>query len=45
MARLARDEHFAPDEVAIVRVMNRTVTRCFWTLRAEPQVAFLFLLR
>jgi REP element-mobilizing transposase RayT len=29
MARLARTEVFAPDEVAVVHVMNRTVRRCF----------------
>ena len=29
MARLARAELFAPDEVAIVHVMNRVVWRCF----------------
>jgi hypothetical protein len=29
MARLARVEVFAPDEVAIVHVLNRTVRRCF----------------
>jgi len=29
MARLARGEVFADDEVAIVHVMNRTVRRCF----------------
>ena len=29
MARLSRVEIFAPDEVAIVHVMNRTVRRCF----------------
>ncbi len=29
MARLARVEIFAPDEIAIVHVMNRTVRRCF----------------
>ena len=29
MARLAREEVFAPDEVAIVHVMNRAVRRCF----------------
>ena len=29
MARLARAEVFAPDEVAIVHVMNRVVRRCF----------------
>ena len=29
MARLARAELFAPDEVAIVHVMNRVVRRCF----------------
>lgn len=29
MARLARVEVFAPDEIAIVHVMNRTVRRCF----------------
>jgi hypothetical protein len=29
MARLARAEVFASDEVAIVHVMNRTVRRCF----------------
>ena len=29
MARLARVEVFASDEVAIVHVLNRTVPRCF----------------
>ena len=29
MARLARAAVFAPDEVAIVHVMNRAVGRCF----------------
>jgi len=29
MARLARAEVFATDEVAIVHVMNRVVRRCF----------------
>ena len=29
MARLARTEVFAPDEVAVVQVMNRVVRRCF----------------
>jgi REP element-mobilizing transposase RayT len=29
MARMARAEVFAPDEIAIVHVMNRTVRRCF----------------
>jgi hypothetical protein len=29
MARLARAEVFAPDEIAIVHVMNRVVRRCF----------------
>ena len=29
MARVAREEVFAPDEVAIVHVMNRVVRRCF----------------
>ena len=29
MARIARVEVFAADEVAIVHVMNRTVRRCF----------------
>lgn len=29
MARLARVEIFASDEIAIVHVMNRTVRRCF----------------
>lgn len=29
MARMARAELFAPDEVAIVHVMNRVVRRCF----------------
>ena len=29
MARLARVEVFAADEIAIVHVMNRTVRRCF----------------
>lgn len=30
MARLARVEIFAADEVAIVHAMNRTVRRCFF---------------
>jgi hypothetical protein len=29
MARLARAEVFAPDEIAVVHVMNRVVRRCF----------------
>ncbi len=29
MARLARADVFAPDEVAVVHVMNRVVRRCF----------------
>lgn len=29
MARLARVEVFAADEIAIVHVMNRTFRRCF----------------
>ena len=29
MARLARVEVFASDEVAVVHVLNRTVRRCF----------------
>ena len=29
MPRLAREEVFAPDEIAIVHVMNRVVRRCF----------------
>ncbi len=29
MARLARVEAFAPDEIAVVHVMNRVVRRCF----------------
>lgn len=29
MARLARAEIFAPDEIAIVHVINRVVRRCF----------------
>ena len=29
MARMNREEVFAPDEVAIVHVMNRVVRRCF----------------
>ena len=33
MARLARAEVFAADEVAIVHVMNRVVRRCFcWVM-------------
>jgi len=28
MARMARAEVFAPDEVAVVHVMNRVVLRC-----------------
>ena len=35
MVRLARAELFAPDEVAIVHVMNRVVRRCF-LLGADP---------
>ena len=35
MARLARVELFAADEVAIVHVMNRVVRRCF-LLRDNP---------
>ena len=35
MARLTRVEIFAPDEIAIVHVMNRTVGRCFW-LGSDP---------
>jgi len=35
MARLARAELFAPDEVAIVHVMNRVVRRCF-LLGSDP---------
>ena len=29
MARIARVEVFAPDEIAIVHVLNLTVRRCF----------------
>ena len=29
MARVARSEVFAPDEIAVVHVMNRVVRRCF----------------
>lgn len=29
MARLARQEQFSPDEIAIVHVINRAVRRCF----------------
>ena len=29
MARMARAEVFAPDEVAVVHVMNRVVRRCY----------------
>jgi hypothetical protein len=29
MARMARVEVFAPDEVAVVHVMNRVVRRCY----------------
>ena len=29
MARLARVEVFAPDEIAVVHVLNRTVRLCF----------------
>ncbi len=36
MARLARVEVFAPDEVAIVHVMNRTVRRCFLMGNENP---------
>src|SRR5580704_9570939 len=35
MARLARGEVFAHDEVAIVHVMNRVVRRCF-LFRTDP---------
>jgi len=35
MARLSRVEIFAPDEIAIVHVMNRVVRRCF-LLDADP---------
>ena len=31
MARMARAEVFAPDEVAVVHVMNRVVRRCLET--------------
>ncbi len=30
MARVARVEAFAPDEIATVHVMNRVVRRCFF---------------
>jgi hypothetical protein len=30
MARMARAEVFAADEVAVVHVMNRVVRRCSW---------------
>jgi hypothetical protein len=29
MARMARAEAFAPDEVAVVHVMSRVVPRCY----------------
>ncbi len=29
MARMIREDVFAPDEIAIVHVMNRAVRRCF----------------
>lgn len=29
MARVTRSELFAPDEIAIVHVVNRVVRRCF----------------
>ena len=29
MGRLAREEVFSPDEIAVVHVMNRVVRRCF----------------
>ena len=29
MARMARVEAFAPDEIATIHVMNRVVRRCF----------------
>lgn len=29
MARVAREEVFSPDEIAVVHVMNRVVRRCF----------------
>jgi hypothetical protein len=35
MARMARAEVFAPDEVAVVHVMNRVVRRCD-LLRDDP---------
>jgi hypothetical protein len=35
MARLARADLFAPDEVAVVHVMNRVVRRCF-LLGSDP---------
>ena len=39
MARLARMEVFAPDEVAIVHVMNRVVRRCF-LLATDPTMRY-----
>ena len=35
MARIAREEVFSPDEIAIVHAMNRVVRRCF-LLGADP---------
>ena len=29
MPRVAREEVFSPDEIAVVHVMNRVVRRCF----------------
>ena len=38
MARIPRAEVFAPDEVAIVHVMNRVVRRCY--LLGDDPVVF-----
>jgi hypothetical protein len=35
MARVAREEVFSPDEIAVVHVMNRVLRRCF-LLGTEP---------
>ena len=36
MARMARAEVFAPEEVAVVHVMNRVVRRCCYLLGNDP---------
>ena len=41
MARMARAEVFAPDEVAVVHVMNRVVRRCH-LLGVRRQLSFRF---